>query len=306
MRGMRPACEHMCNSVQRRHRLPCPRHVPHPLRLHLLCCPDLQWRASCLPRPHSSPTNAWPSSTWVSAARCSLLAAQLAASALWSACCAAQLRVRVAPAPQYVECGATARASLALRHTCPSPPSFNPFGSGRVLFPVVNPNGTPSLLPSPAPQAPAPTRLCGGTPLAASWCWRASATCRVTWPSMTRRRTASASPWGKPGAHLSASHNMVACRTLHATHCLPAKSSCTPADLCLPPLTPASPLFRCGCLQGGECGDGGVVPLRPLPDDCHRGAAPAGGQRVPGKVAPGWGVVVVCCGQLLKLAKGFE
>lgn len=36
----------------------------------------------------------------------------------------------------------------------------------------------------------------------------------------------------------NASHSMVVCRTLHATHCLPAKSNtksiCTPADLSLP------------------------------------------------------------------------
>ena len=48
--------------------LPPARHRPVCRRTALLPIPlPLQWPASCPPRPRSSPTSAWPSSTWVSA-----------------------------------------------------------------------------------------------------------------------------------------------------------------------------------------------------------------------------------------------
>lgn len=170
--GLRPRsmCAHV-HSVQRSHCLPWPRRVLHPLRLHLLCCPVLQWLASCLPRPRSSPTSAWPSSTWVSAAGCwlhgvqfRLFGAPAARSMHRCACCAAKSRFRAAPAPQRVERGATACASLALRHTCPSLPSFNPFGSGRVPFHFGKPKGTPSSC-LPLPHRLRPLLDCAVEPL---------------------------------------------------------------------------------------------------------------------------------------------
>lgn len=79
------------------------------------------------------------------------------------------------------------------------PPGSGPCSTSTLQLAHCN-STLPKLFPSSSPQAPAPTPRCGGTPLAASWCWRASETCRETWPSMTRRPTASASPWGRPGA----------------------------------------------------------------------------------------------------------